>query len=307
MNTITVIMLLLFLMVLLLLLLPLSRHETGKMSKTGNTDFDEKGEVIKVYRDEVTYIRQQQAKGFIDEAEKHQLLAELDKQSALAFLAIDKKPFYYRSYRSSWLLWIIIVSGLTGSTLWYAHVYRQSGAMHWQTFNEDFRGEIIEGLFDQRIVAQFVTEKAGKTTSMYCFAMQEALLAKYDSNPDALANLANCYLHTGYPQLAQQAIERGLKHQAKHLELNYLVAEWQYGKDGSLSQNNISRLSGLIQLSPGHVRSIRLLALDSLNRGDFPQAKKYFSQLKQLTPDNDEPLLSALDGLLDEIEKKINQ
>lgn len=297
MNSIMLAMVLLVLVVLLLLISPLSKRERD------HADFDEKNAVIKVYRGEATYIHQQQVKGFIDEAEKTHLLAELDKQSALAFLAIDKKPFAYQAYRSSWLLWIVIVLGLTGVTLWYANGYRQSGAMHWQAFNEDFHGEIIEGLFDQRVVAQFVTEKASKMTSMYCFAMQGELLAKYDRNPDALANLANCYLHTGYPQLAQQAIERGLKHQAKHIELNYLVAEWQYGKEGSLSQNNVNRLTNLIQLSPGHFRSIRLLALDNLNQGNFLQAKKYFEQLKQLAPDNDKQLLSALDGLLDEIEK----
>lgn len=286
-------LLLLLAVVFLLLIFPIKKRRI---------DFDEKGEAIKVYEEEVAHITRQFEKGFINKEEKTQLLAELDKKSALAITAIDKKSF---AYKPSFVPLVLIVAGLAVASLVYYRHYQQSGVMRWQAFNERFRGTITEGLFDVDVVNDFISQKDAKTNSAYCFSMQRELLAKYDTNPDALANLASCYMTVGYPQLAEQAIERGLNSKADHTDLNYLVAELQYTKDKRLNKASIDRLMTVVKLAPDHFRAIRLLAINSLNQGNYGQAKFFFTQLRQLAPDNDMELLSALDRLLGEIDGKM--
>ncbi len=243
------VLLLLLAVVFLLLIFPVKKRRVN---------FDEKGEAIKVYQEEVGHINRQFAKGFIDDAEKSQLLMELDKKSALAITAIDKKSF---AYQRSFVPLLLIVAGLVLASAAYYQYYQRSGVMRWQAFNNHFHGMISEGLFDERVVARFVTEKDAKAASAYCFAMQRELLAKYDTNPDALANLASCYIMTGYPQLAEQVIARGLKSQAEHPGLNYLLAELQYTKEKYLSSDSIDLLLTVIKSRPDHFKAIRLLAL----------------------------------------------
>ncbi len=110
----------------------------------------------------------------------------------------------------------------------------------------------------------------------------------------------------GYPQLAEQAIERGLKTKADHNDLNYLVAELQFTEDKTLSPDSLDRLTAVIKREPKHFRAIRLLAVNSLNQGNYRQAKFFFTQLKALAPAENKELSSALDRLLTEIDGKIN-
>ncbi len=289
------IMILLFLLaiVFLLLIFPVKKRRI---------QFDEKGEAIKVYQEEVAHINRQFNKGFIDEEEKKQLLAELDKKSALAIMAIEKKTF---AYRPSFVPLVLIVIGLLIASAVYYRYYQQSGVMRWQAFRENFHGQITEGLFDEKVVADFIGHKDAKTAAAYCFAMQSELLAKYDTNPDALANLASCFSSVGYPQLAEQAIKRGLRTKADHIDLNYLVAELQFTKDKTLSTDSINRLMRVIKAEPKHFKTIRLLAINSLNQGNYQQAKFFFMQLKSLAPVENKALSSALDKLLAEIDEKI--
>ncbi|MBS9781054.1 MAG: hypothetical protein KGV56_01025 [Gammaproteobacteria bacterium] len=290
------IMMLLFLLVIvfLLLIFPIKKRRIN---------FDEKGEAIKIYQEEVAHINRQFEKEFIDENEKAQLLAELDKKSALAIMAIEKKTF---AYKPSFVPLVLIILGLSvASVLYYRH-YQQSGVMRWQAFRENFHGQITEGLFDEKVVGEFIGNKDAKTASAYCFAMQSELLEKYDTNPDALASLASCFSSVSYPQLAEQAIERGLKTKSDHADLNYLVAELQFTKDKILTTDSLDRLTAVIKQEPKHFRAIRLLAINSLNQGNYRQAKFFFTQLKALAPEKNKELSSALDRLLAEIDAKIN-
>ncbi len=135
------IMMLLFLLaiVFLLLIFPIKKRRIN---------FDEKGEAIKIYQEEVAHINRQFEKEFIDENEKAQLLAELDKKSALAIMAIEKKTF---AYKPSFVPLVLIVLGLSvASVLYYRH-YQESGVMRWQAFKENFHGQITEGLFDEKV------------------------------------------------------------------------------------------------------------------------------------------------------------
>lgn len=294
MNSLLILLLLLS-FVFLLMIFPVKKRRI---------QFDEKGEAIKVYQEEVGHINRQADKGFIDEATKTQLLAELDKKTALAITAIEKKTF---AYQRSFVPLVLIVLGLViASTIYYRH-YQQSGVMRWQAFNEKFQGQITEGLFDDEVVAEFLAKRDVKISSAYCFAMQHELLAKYDTNPDALGNLANCFLTVGYPELAEQAIERGLNSKPNHTELNYLTAELQYAKNNYLSQASVENLLKVVKQDPNHFKSIRLLAMNSLNQGSYGQAKFFFSQLKQLAPQDNKQLVSALDKLLAEIDAKLSE
>ncbi len=287
------ILLSLVLVVFLLMIFPVKKRRL---------QFDEKGEAIKVYQEEVVHINRQAEKGFIDEATKCQLLAELDKKTALAITAIEKKTF---SYRRSFVPLVLIVLGLIiASAIYYRH-YQKSGVMRWQTFNEKFQEQIADGLFDARVVDKFLAQHDVKTSSTYCFAMQRELLAKYDTNPDALGNLASCFFAVGYSGLAKQAVMRGLNNQPDHAELNYLTAELQYAEDNFLSPMSIEKLLKVVKQNTKHFKAIRLLAINSLNQGDYVQAKVFFFQLRQLAPSNNRQLMMALDRLLTEIDIKI--
>ncbi len=272
--------------------------------KKRRIQFDEKGEAIKIYQEEAAHIHRQFDKGFIDDSEKRQLLAELDKKSALAITAIEKKSFAYQASRVPLIL--VVVGLLIASLIYYRH-YQQNGVMRWQAFNKDFHGQITEGLFDTQVVNRFVGSKDAETAATYCFAMQHELLAKYDNNPDALANVASCFATVGYPQLAEQAIERGLKNQANHPELNYLLAELQYRRDEKLSGDSIGNLLTVIKTRPDHFKAIRLLAVNSLNQGNYAQAKFFFGKLKDLVPSDNQELSATLARLLGEINEKISQ
>lgn len=264
--------------------------------------FDEKGEAIKIYHEEVAYIERQLKKGFIDSKEEKQLLLELDKKTALAITAIEEKSF---SYQRSFTPLLVIVAGLALASTFYFWHYQKNGVMRWQFFNEQFQGRITEGLFDERVVTDFVLEYDDETSAAYCFAMQHELLEKYDRSPDALANLAACFLQVGYPQLAEQAVQRGVNSDAKHLELNYLLTELAYGKNKQLNSADIDRLLAIIKQQPDHFKAIRLLAINSLNQKHYLQAKFFFTRLKQLAPKDNAELSTALNRLLGEIETEI--
>lgn len=289
-GTLSLILLLLF--VLLAFVLPVRRRRVT---------FDEKGEAIKVYQEEVAHLDRQRDKQFIDETEHAQLLAELDKKSALAITRIEKKSYDYR--RSLVPLVLIFLGIVISSTLYYRH-YQQSGAMRWQFFNDDNRGIITEGLFDAKAVESFVSRADNQSGAAYCFAMQQALLKQYDTNPDALGNLAQCYLMTGYPQLANDAIVRGLKGKPMHGELNYLAAELDYLQNKRLSPASLDRLLLAIKQNPNHFKTLQLLAINSLNQGDYQQARFFFSQLKKLAKGNTQ-LLAALEKVDADIAQKL--
>lgn len=264
--------------------------------------FDEKTEAIKIYQEEVKQIQLQADKGLIDNEDKAQLLEDLDKKSALAITAIEKKTFTYQKNK---LPLIVIAMVLILAVAGYYSHYQRNGVMTWQLFNERFHSQITEGLFDEQVVRNFVAEHETNVATMYCFAMQRELLAKYDTDADALASLAACYAVVGYPQLAEQAITRGLKKNVNHASLNYLSAELQYGKTQRLSKESRQRLLSVLKTQPNQAQAIRLLAIDSLSQKDYPSAKSFFTQLRQLAPANEPELLAALDRLLQEIDTNL--
>lgn len=283
----------LFLIVLLLVVLLLFVYPTKQRA----IDFDEKGEAIKVYQEEVKHLEQQLQKGFIDEAEQAQLLAELDQKSALAITAIEKKTY---AYRQSLVPLVLIIVGLAVASLLFYRNYERSGALRWQLFNFNQRGVITEGLFDAEVVDRFIGSNDGKTAAAYCFAMQQELLAKYDTNPDTLANLAQCHLGLGYSELATEAVERGLKTAPQHTELNYVTAEMDFLRHRQLSKASLDKLLLVIKQNPTHFKALRLLGVNSLNQGDYQQAKFFFAELRKLATGNPE-LLAALDRVDKEI------
>ena len=255
--------------------------------------FDEKGEAIKVYREEVAHIERQHEKGFLEDKEKKQLLGELDKKSAIAITAIEKKTY---AYRFSLIPYAVIVACLILAAGTYYHYYQVSGVKHWQDFKEKYHDKITEGLFDAKLMNNVLSNADLQTASNYCFAMQQVLLKNYDTNPDTLANLAQCHLSTGYSQLTVDALKRGLKKAPHHNDLNYLTAALSYAKTQRLSAKDIQRLSNVIKSDPRHAKSIRLLAINSLNQGSYQHAWFFFSKLRELLP-NDPELIAALDSL----------
>lgn len=279
------ILLLLLMIVLLLFVFPV---------KEKRIDFDEKGEAIKVYKDEVNYLQRQQQKGFIDENEKTQLLVELDKKTALAMTAIEQRSY---SYRRSFVPLVLTVVGLAAASMLYFRHYQDNGVYRWQAFNFANRGAITEGLFDKHVVENFISNTDAKTGAAYCFAMQRTLLKKYDTNPDTLANLAHCHLRLGYLQLAADAAKRGLQTKPQHSELNYLMAAVDYIANQSLSPTSVDRLSNVIKNNATHENALRLLAINSLQQGNNEQAQFFFAQLKKLLEN------SASDSVINESKK----
>lgn len=286
------ILILLLLVVLFLFVFPVAEKPI---------DFDEKGEAIKVYKDEVSHLERQLEKGFIDVSEKNQLLAELDKKSALAISAIEKRRY---TYRRSWVSMVLVVAGLAASSLLYFYHYQNSGVQRWQAFNKVNHGAITEGLFDRRVVEQFLQQSDAKTAGAYCFAMQQQLLKKYDTNPDTLANLAQCHIAVGYPTLAAEAAERGLKTQPEHAALNYLMAEADFIENKRLSPAALDHLMTTIKQDPDHFNALRLLAVNSLSQGDYQQARFFFSHLKKQAKNNPK-LLANLEKMDKDIAKRI--
>ncbi len=76
-----------------------------------------------------------------------------------------------------------------------------------QAFKKQHHNEVNSGLFDQSLVAQFNEEDI----PTYCFSLQQQLLDSYSENSEALANLAFCHLQAGYPTLASDSVNIGLK------------------------------------------------------------------------------------------------
>ncbi|MGY0399686.1 MAG: tetratricopeptide repeat protein, partial [Ostreibacterium sp.] len=180
--------------------------------------------------------------------------------------------------------------------------YQQDGVMRWQFFKDDNHGAITEGLFDGKVVDSFVLNNNQKTASAYCFAMQQVLLKQYDTNPDTLANLAQCYLAVGYSQLSADAINRGLKARPEHGDLNYLKAELDFIQNKYLSPDSLDHLLVAIKSNPNNFKVLRLLAFNSLNQGDYQQAQFFFKALRKLAVGN-----TALLAELDQIDAKISK
>lgn len=285
-------LLLLFFIVMFWLIFPIKKQRV---------DFDEKDDVIKVYQDEIIHLERQHASGFIDANEKAQLLSELDNKSALAMTAIEKKTF---SYQRSPIPLIAILLGLAAATGVYYQYYQKSGVMQWQSFYVTHHEAITEGLFDPRTIMQFLQQNDVKTGATYCFAMQQVLLAQYDTNADALANLALCHLSSGYPQLAEVAAKRGLTTQPQHTELNYIMAEVDFLKHQRLSATAVDHLLQTIKNKPKHFGALRLLAIHSLGQRDYQQARFFFTELKKLAA-NDAQLFAALEYMDKEIAQTI--
>lgn len=271
--------------------------------KPRQVNFDEKGEAIKVYQDEVAHLERQLAKGFIDAEEQSQLLAELDRKSALAITAIEKRSY---TYRRSLVPLVLSVLGLAAASVLYFQHYQNNGVYRWQAFHFNNRDAITEGLFDAHVVEQFIQQNDANTAAAYCFAMQETLLEKYDTNPETLANLALCHLQVGYPTLAVEAGERGLKTQPDHAELNYVMAEADFLENKALSPQSLDRLLKTIKQNPTHFKALRLLAINSLRQGDYRQARFFFAELKKLSGNNPQ-LLAALERMDKEISEKISK
>lgn len=269
--------------------------------KPRQVNFDEKGEAIKVYKDEVAHLDRQLAKGFIDAEEQSQLLAELDRKSALAITAIEKRSY---TYRRSFVPLVLSILGLAVASVLYFQHYQGNGVYRWQAFHFTNRDAITEGLFDTHVVEQFVQQNDAKTSAAYCFAMQQQLLKKYDTNPETLANLAHCHLLAGYPKLATEAAERGLKSQPEHSELNYATAEADFIENQALSSQSLNRLLKTIKQNPKHFKALRLLAINSLRQGDYRQARFFFAELKKLSGNNPQ-LAAALARMDKEIAEKI--
>lgn len=282
----------LLLAVVLLFILPIKKRAMN---------FDEKGEAIKVYQEEVAHLERQQKKGFIDADEKTQLLTELDQKSALAIMAIDKKNY---GYRRSFVPLIVVIATLSVVSFLYYRHYQRSGVMNWRVFTEHFQDTITEGLFDDRVVDNFVADHDAKTSAAYCFAMQQRLLKDYDTNPDTLANLAQCHLSVGSLSLASDAIQRGLTIKPKHHALNYLAAELDFVQTQTLSPVSLDRLMQVIQSDTKHFKTLRLLAVNSLNQGDYRQAKFFFGELRKVAGDNP-GLIAALDRVDAQIAEKL--
>lgn len=288
------ILILLLMVVFILLIFPI---------KSRVVDFDEKGEAIRVYKDEVAYLERQFAKGFIETEEKKQLLLELDKKSALAMLAIEKKTY---TYQRSLVPLVLIFVGLTLATAVYFYYYQKNGVLHWQQFSQATQGQVIEALFDTEVVYDMAENSQRETAEAFCFAMQEVVLKKYDTNPEPLSNLARCHLLVGYPQLAMQAAERGLKTDPEHVELNYLIAEADFLQHQQLSTNTLNHLLKALEKKPKHFKGLRLLAMNSLVVGDYQQAKVLFTELIKMVPDNP-VLLDALEKVSQAIDQRLVQ
>lgn len=260
-------------------------------------NFDEKDEIIKVYRNEVTHIKQQHRKGLIDDLSKEQLLNELDKKSAMAMLSVEQKFF---AYRGKIIPMILIVLGLVIGATIYAKFYYSQGINTWEKKGKLYKNDIIAGLFDHSTMTQFITQNPQQLPD-YCFLMQQQLLAKYPNNPDALANVAQCHLSTGFPDLAETAIDRALRKNNNHRFANFALAELEFFKQQHLTKNTHEKLANIMSQGALPIDMTYLLTLDSYNRGEFDKAKSYIKQLRKMSGGD-----QALNEDLDRIEQNMS-
>ncbi len=260
-------------------------------------DFDEKGEAIKVYRQEVSHIEQQHRKGLLDDNEKDLLLSELDRKSAMAMLAIEQRTF---AYRRSAIPAMLLTAGLCFGGLLYAKLNQEQGVHQWHLSQEKYQADIIEGLFDRDVVLKNLMQ-SGENSRNYCFLLQKKMLSGYPDNPDALMNVAECHLQLGLADLAQPAIEHALRVNPEHLRANYVVAQLQFLQHQQLDKKNQAKLRQLAQTNPNAVDILYLLAVNSFSNGQFDEARGYLAKLRPHA-DNDPTLKQALaemQGLID--------
>ncbi|MPV86024.1 c-type cytochrome biogenesis protein CcmI [Ostreibacterium oceani] len=255
------------------------------------TGFDEKGEAIKIYRDEVAFIDKQYQTGLIDAQDKAKLLEELDVKTTSAIARIEKKQFAPRlRYTPVFAVALVITLSLA---IYFVYL-QNSQIKRWHDFKQVHQAQVTEGLFDGDVIAAFLN-KNPSLASHYCFTMQQTLLANYHANADALANLANCHLIVGYPQLARQAISRGLGEQPEHAALNFLSAEMAFVENNQLSSDDLDRLFITIRAEPKHKGALRLLGINSLNLGQYAQAQFFFDNLREV--ETDPQILALLDDI----------
>lgn len=260
-------------------------------------DFDEKDEVIKIHREEVAYIKQQHQKALIDDSDKAQWLAELDRKSATSMLAIEQKTY---AYRSAMMPVLSLCLGIGASSLLYARFYQAQSVGTWHSSAATYREAIIEGLFDHKVVTKTI-ENLTKTTvaidnkntqDTYCFLLQHQMLRDYSKNPDVLMNVAECHLQLGYSSLAQSAIANALREDPNHLRANTIDAQLQLLQQHRLNPETQAKLTALVEDNPSAVDMGYLLLLNHFSLGEFTEAQTRYEKLQPYVAND--PKLKAL-------------
>lgn len=261
--------------------------------------FDEKAEVIKIYRQEVAYITMQHSKGLIDDDEQQQLLAEADKKSSLAMLAVEEKSF---AYRSAVVPMIVFVIGVCVAGAVYFKFYTEQNVERWQTHGAYYNDSIIKGLFSREVVEKNLadTTSSRKQQVSYCFLLQKEMFANYPHNSEALVNVAECHLQLGLTKQAHTAIQKALQIDENHLRANYLFAELQFLQLQRLLPQTQKKLTALFEHNPTAIDIGYLLMVEHFAKGQFDTVRAYADKLRPYLKDN--PLLQeAIDELLMQI------
>ncbi len=278
-------MIILTLLVVLILIFPVRKQKIN---------FDEKAEVISIYREDVAYIKQQFKKNLIDENERDQLLNEIDKKSVNAMQSIEQRSFAYRSPLAPIVL---IVGTLMLASALYVKLYTEQKVHIWHDNAQHFGSKIVEGLFDKKTVEKTLAESNKRQKDSYCFLLQQEMLNNYSQNAEAIVNVAECHLQMGFAKPASQAIQRALSINADNLRANYLYAELQFLKIQQLIPQTEKKLITLFEKNPTATDIGYLLMLNSFSHGRLTEVQRYADTLKPFT-DTNPVLKDAVDGLL---------
>lgn len=245
--------------------------------------FDEKGEAIAVYHQEVAHLKRQLAHGLITADTHAKLLRELDANSSATIRAIERQPLAHR--RTLWVP-LVVIAALAAATSGFFYHYQHSGEAQWAQFRQQHQEKISAALFNAEVVENHLATHTPADKQAFCFAMQQQLLVRYDSDAQALGNLARCHLRTGNAPLAAEAVARGLDNHPDDSGLNYAAAALDFAHNGRLSPHALDRLLFVLQGDPQHVKTLYLLALDSFQQGRASEARFFLNQLQRATADD---------------------
>ncbi len=265
--------------------------------KKQDINFDEKGEIIKIYREELAFIEKEYKQEMIDELQKNEFIAELDTKSTQAILSLKQK---YLSYQKGFIPLILILLGILLGAITYLQFYQNQKVDLWQDYGADVENLVSESLFDSNLVEKNLANLNKEEQISFCFLMQQKLLKSYPNNSDALSNLASCYLPLGFTKQAKEAIVIALKINPNHLRANYLFAELQFLKMQRLFPETNQKLTELFEENNNAIDIAYLLMLDHFAKGQFDIVKNYAQKISSFT--NVNPVLKkAVAALLEQI------
>lgn len=228
-----------------------------------------------IFRERLAELETEHRQGRIAETQFQQLRAELER-TLLVDVPAEDAPEVQKPRRAVMMAAVAALSlPLLALAYYYVSSYRGQ-AENWIALQQRLQGAVAEALRQPDEWPQ----EASRDLPGFTRVLQARLLREGMANPDDLLLLGKGYLqlHRLPEALAVFGRAYELDPQRPDIMLSYAQA-MVLTKDGRLSQEAVTLLHAVLEVSPDHQGAMMLMGLGAFNSGDYRGAIKVWQRL----------------------------